>query len=89
MDWVPAPSENFRRDELLDAQQGTTRRERARRWVEAMNQAARQRGLAPPASYHEVAGIEHSFRQFMTAGDLGERVFAALFGASSPAGANP
>ena len=76
--------ENLRSDRLLDAQQGTTRRERARRWVEAMNQAARQRGLAPPASYHEVAGIEHSFRQFMTEGDLGERVFAALFGSSSP-----
>jgi pimeloyl-ACP methyl ester carboxylesterase len=81
--------ENFRRDELVDAQQGTTRRERARRWVEAMNHAARQRGLAPPASFHEVAGIEHSFHQFMTKGDLGERVFAALFGSPSPAGANP
>jgi predicted esterase len=81
--------ENFRHDQLLDAQQGTTRRERARRWVEAMNQAARQRGLAPPASYHEVAGIEHSFHQFMTKGHLGERVFAALFGPSSPAGAKP
>jgi len=81
--------ENFRREPLLDAQQGTTRRERARRWVEAMNQAARQRGLAPPASYQEVTGIEHSFHQFMIEGDLGERVFAALFRSSSPSGANP
>jgi hypothetical protein len=81
--------ENLRREEHLDARQGTTRRERARRWVEAMNQAARQRGLAPPVSYHEVAGIEHSFHQFMTEGDLGERVFAALFGSPSPAGAHP
>jgi len=81
--------ENFRSDELVDAQQGTTRRERAKRWVDAMNRAARQRRLAPPASYHEVAGIEHSFRQFMTEGNLGERVFAALFGSSSQAGANP
>ena len=81
--------ENFRRDELVDAQQGTTRRERAKRWVDAMNRAARQRRLAPSASYHEVAGIEHSFRQFMTEGNLGERVFTALFGSSSQAGANP
>jgi poly(3-hydroxybutyrate) depolymerase len=81
--------ESFRRDPPLDAQQGTTRRERARRWVEAMNHAARQRGLAPPASYHEVVGIHHSFRQFMTEGDLGERVFASLFRSSSTTGANP
>lgn len=80
--------ESFRRDPSLDAQQGMTRRERARRWVKAMNQAARQRGLAPPASYQEVTGIHHSFRQFMTEGDLGERVFATLFGSSSPVGAN-
>jgi poly(3-hydroxybutyrate) depolymerase len=81
--------ENFRSEELLDVQQGTTRRERAQRWVEAMNQAARQRRLALPASYHEVPGIEHSFRQFMTEGHLGERVFDALFGSSSQAGASP
>jgi len=81
--------ENFRRDEIVDAQQGITRRERGQRWVEAMNQAAKKRGLAPPASYQEVAGIEHSFRQFMTEGDLGKRVFDSLFGSTRPAGANP
>jgi hypothetical protein len=35
-----------------------------------------------------VAGIEHSFRQFMKEGGLGERVFAALFESSS-VGATP
>jgi pimeloyl-ACP methyl ester carboxylesterase len=80
--------ESLRRNDQVDHQQGTTRLERARRWVAAMNDAARSRGLPPPASCHEVAGIEHSFRQFMTEGDLGERVFSALFGSSS-VGANP
>lgn len=80
--------ENLRQNPQVDRQQGVTRRERARRWVNAMNQAARSRGLPPPASYHEVAGIEHSFRQFMKEGDLGERVFATLF-ASSTTGAQP
>ena len=81
--------ENLRRNPLVDRQQGTTRRERARRWVEAMNDAARRRGLEPPASYEEVAGIEHSFRQFMREGELGERIFGALLGAPSSAGVNP
>ena len=81
--------ESLRRNPQVDRQQGTTRLERARRWVAAMNRAARSRGLPPPASCQEVAGIEHSFRQFMTEGDLGERVFAALFEATPSVGAHP
>jgi poly(3-hydroxybutyrate) depolymerase len=83
-----AGGESLRRNTLVDRQQGTTRLERARRWVDAMNQAARSRGLPSPASCQEVPGIEHSFRQFMQQGGLGDRVFAALFG-SSAVGANP
>ena len=81
--------ESLRRNPQVDRQQGTTRLERARRWVAEMNRAARSRGLPPPASCQEVAGIEHSFRQFMKDGDLGERVFAALFGSRSSLGATP
>ncbi|MEO5616601.1 MAG: hypothetical protein ABIS67_02440, partial [Candidatus Eisenbacteria bacterium] len=80
--------ENLRRNPQVD-RQGTTRLERARRWVAAMNGAARSRGLPPLTSCHEVAGIEHSFRQFMTEGGLGERVFAALFESSNSVGAHP
>ena len=83
-----AGGESLRRNPQVDRQQGTTRLERARRWAAAMNRAARERGLPPRASCREVAGIEHSFRQFMKDGNLGERVFAALFEASS-LGANP
>jgi poly(3-hydroxybutyrate) depolymerase len=84
-----AGGESLRRNPRVDRQQGTTRLERARRWVAAMNQAARSHGLPPPASFHEVAGIEHSFRQFMKEGDLGERVFAALFDLQPSTGARP
>jgi poly(3-hydroxybutyrate) depolymerase len=75
--------ESLRRNPLVDRQQGTTRLERARRWVDAMNEAARSRGLPPPASFQAVAGIGHSFREFMLEGSLGDRVFAALFTTSS------
>jgi poly(3-hydroxybutyrate) depolymerase len=84
-----AGGESLRRNPQVDRQQGTTRLERARRWVAAMNRAARARGLPPPASCHEVAGIEHSFRQFMMEGDLGDRVFSALFRTPSTTGAHP
>ncbi|HET9328064.1 MAG TPA: PHB depolymerase family esterase [Candidatus Eisenbacteria bacterium] len=81
--------ESLRRNPTVDEQQGTTRLERARRWVEAMNQAARQRGLTPHVTLQEVPGIEHSFREFMRDGELGERVFTALFGSSSSVGVKP
>jgi pimeloyl-ACP methyl ester carboxylesterase len=72
--------EHLRRNPALDRQQGTTRRERARRWVAAMRQAALARGLEPRVTGEEVPGIGHSFRQFMRDGALGDRTFAALFG---------
>src|SRR5262245_8097850 len=84
-----AGGESLRRNPEVDRQQGTTRLERARRWVAAMNRAAQSGGLPPPASCQEVAGIEHSFRQFMNQGDLGERVFTALFGTAPAMGAHP
>jgi hypothetical protein len=74
-----AGGENLRRNDRVDRQQGTTRLERARRWVAAMNRAALERGLEPRVTLEEVPGIGHSFRQFMEQGGLGERVFASLF----------
>lgn len=76
--------ESLRRNPSLDRQQGTTRRERARRWVAAMRQAARARGFVPRVTGEEVPGIGHSFGQFMRDGALGDRTFAALFGAPRP-----
>ena len=69
---------NVRRSPDIDRQQGTTRRERAQRWVDAMRRAATSRGLEPRVTCVVVPGIKHSFRQFMEDGELGERVFAAF-----------
>src|SRR5262245_61554428 len=79
--------ENLRRNPALDRQQGTTRVERARRWVAAMRQAATARGLEPRVTGEQVPGIGHSFRQFMQEGGLGDRVFRSLFGAPGTGGA--
>jgi poly(3-hydroxybutyrate) depolymerase len=73
-------SVNLRQNPEVDAQQGKTRRERAHRWVAAMQRAARERGEKPLVTLETVPGIGHSFREFMEHGDLGDRVFTAMFG---------
>jgi len=86
-------SENLRRNLQVDRQQGTTRRERAERWTAAMRRAAEARGYRPLVSCVRVAGIGHSFRQFMEAGELGSRVFESMFGpvsmTTAPSGSGP
>ena len=74
-------SESLRRNKEVDAQQGTTRIERARNWVAAMHAAAERHHLEPIVGYQQVRGIQHSFKQFMLEGQLGDRTFRALFGA--------
>lgn len=76
-------SKNLRRSPELDRQQGSTRLERARNWAAAMRRAAEARGQVTRVTFEQVPGIEHSFRQFMLEGGLGDRVFGALFGHST------
>lgn len=71
---------NLRRGVRLDAQQGTNRLERARRWVAAMREAATAYGLRPRVTLTEVSGIDHSFPAFCERGALVQRVTRALFG---------
>lgn len=73
-------SYHMRKNEFVDRQQGKTRRERAHRWAGAMQRAARALGEEPLVSCEQVPGIEHSFKQFMEEGQLGDRVFRALYG---------
>ena len=73
-------SRNVRSNERLDALQGTTRVERARRWVAAMRAAASKYGLRPRAFLTEVPEIEHSFSAFCEHGALEHLVERALFG---------
>ena len=56
--------------------------ERARRWVDAMQEAAKVRGLPPLTTYTEVPGISHDFDQFCREGGLASRVVRSLFGAA-------
>src|SRR5262245_31410161 len=74
---------NLRRGPRIDAQQGTSRVERARNWVASMRAAATEFGLRPRVSLTEVPGIDHSFAAFCERGALVERVSRALFGRST------
>jgi pimeloyl-ACP methyl ester carboxylesterase len=57
----------LRQGERIDALQGRSRTERARRWVAAMQQGAAQRGLAAPVTLHVVAGCAHGFSELARA----------------------
>jgi pimeloyl-ACP methyl ester carboxylesterase len=69
----------LRHSKRLDSQQGVTRVERARNWVSAMIEAANAYHMDPQVSFEQVGGTNHSFKQFMNCGALGEKVFEALF----------
>lgn len=64
----------------IDRQQGATRLERGRNWIEAMQQAARAEGLDTPYRFQALPGIEHHFGKAMAHGRMGEAVFGFLFG---------
>lgn len=73
--------DSLRRSPRLDRQQGTTRLERARRFVEAMAEAARARGLAPAAELRTLPGADHAFtRSGWGRGRLAELAVDHLFG---------
>ncbi|MEM6624665.1 MAG: hypothetical protein AAF674_20780 [Pseudomonadota bacterium] len=54
--------ENTRSGPEIDAQQGRTRRERAARWVSAIEDAARLSGIRPNIKLIELDGCGHDFR---------------------------
>lgn len=78
---VDIGTSNLRRGVRIDAQQGTTRLERARRWVASMQEAALAYGMKPSASLTEVPDIDHSFIAFCERGALVDRVRTFFFGA--------
>lgn len=73
----------------IDEQQGATRVERGRRWVDAMRQAARSHGLPTQYAFRLVEGTGHSFTRSMTRGQLGADVFEFLFAPVARAGVAP
>lgn len=64
----------FRSSPELDALQGGSRLERARRWVQALRSACHARGLAAGATLHGVPGAGHDFAQCDRRGALAEGV---------------
>jgi pimeloyl-ACP methyl ester carboxylesterase len=70
---VDPHSEYLRHSPALDAQQGTTRIERAARWVHAMHEAALAAGCTPRVRFTEIPNAGHSFADCMENG-LGELV---------------
>ena len=72
---------DLRSNPRLNRQQGETRLERARNWVEAMRATARVYRVDPLVTLETVPGGDHSFAGLMEGGRLGDLTFAALFGA--------
>ncbi|MEN8107708.1 MAG: hypothetical protein ABFS22_06840 [Pseudomonadota bacterium] len=64
----------------IQRQQGMTRLERGRRWIDAMNRAAVAHGMNTPYTFSIVPGVDHDFSRAMGNGQLGQRVFSYLFG---------
>jgi poly(3-hydroxybutyrate) depolymerase len=75
-------TEHLRCTERVNRQQGETRIERARNWVEAMRAAAEAHHLDPLVTFDSIPGGDHWFATLMQSGQLGDRVFTALFGTS-------
>jgi pimeloyl-ACP methyl ester carboxylesterase len=71
---------NLRCTDRVNKQQGANRAERARRWVDAMEQAAKAQGLPALTTLTEVPGISHDFDEFCRTGGLASRVMLSLFG---------
>ncbi|NMG42395.1 hypothetical protein GPA22_01430 [Aromatoleum toluvorans] len=72
----------MRKTDRVTLDQGESRLERGRRWVEAINAAAAARGQAGPVRFETLARSPHNFRRSMRRGNLGERVFSHLFGSA-------
>jgi pimeloyl-ACP methyl ester carboxylesterase len=71
---------SLRQSEALDREQGRSRVERAERWVEAMQAAARERGLPPAAVLRRLEDVGHSFEDNAGRGALAEIAFEHFFG---------
>lgn len=74
------PDSALRRSSRVNGQQGASRLERGRRWVAAMQQAARDQGLTGSFDFVALPQCGHSFSQCMQRGNMGGAVFGRLFG---------
>lgn len=70
----------LRRGPRVDREQGVSRVERARRFVEAMKDCAAAHYMESRCRYEEIENCDHSFKRSILRSGLGERVFVAFFG---------
>ena len=70
--------------EKIHRQQGTTRLERGKRWIDAMNRAAMAHGTGTPYEFTILPRVGHDFTRAMQNGRLDQRVFSYLFGPVAP-----
>ncbi len=71
--------ETFMRRKSLDHRQGVNRVERAQRWVRHMKSAARANNLDTGYEFQLLPRSGHSFKNCMSDGKMGERVFEYFF----------
>jgi poly(3-hydroxybutyrate) depolymerase len=69
-----------RRQREPDQDRGAVRAERARQWVAAMQDAAREQGVDPAVTCEELPDRIRSFRSSVLRAGLAERAFEAMFG---------
>ena len=74
--------EVFHHSDLISAQQGNNRLERARRWVAAMRSQAQAHAMPSLIELNEIEGVSHHFGPLCREGRLVQRVFWSLFGAT-------
>jgi len=81
--WVGARDDSadhhLRIDEQISAAQGGSRVERARRWVQAVHDAAASRSIDGDIACELLPGAGHSFTQCVRRGDLANRVMSFFF----------
>lgn len=82
---IRAHGSALRRSPRLDRQQGTTRLERARRFVDEMEAAASELGVRTVHELRILPGTDHSLSQGLAEGGLAELTFDFLFGRMAPA----
>ena len=74
-----AGSRLLRHGEQIDSVQGSDRRDRAARWVQAMADAAARHGLPDPVGLEELDDGAHSFCGLVRRAQLAQRVAGFLF----------
>ena len=84
--WDTKLDPGINRSKRIQQQQGITRLERGRRWIDAMNRAAIAHGLDTPFEFSIMPRVDHDFTRAMSNGRLSQRVFNYLFGATSSSG---